>query len=91
MIDRNDLKCPACGSFSLRQGTVKTAGRVYTIRKERESKSLEIDNICTLECKPADPTWYGCIMCNTEFDGDGNEYAVRKMYPFCKSKDGMLD
>lgn len=91
MIDRNDLRCPACGSLSLKQETVRIANGRYTTRKEREQQNLEVDKIQTLECKPKDTTWYGCMMCNTEFDGDGNEYTVRKMYPFCKSKDGMLD
>ena len=82
MIDRNDLKCPVCGSFSLKQGRLEKVNGENTTRKQREENNWKADNVHTLENRPPDPTWYGCIMCNTEFDGDGNKYEVRKMWPF---------
>lgn len=82
MIDRSDLRCPVCRSLSLTQGTQTKCGGRLTTRREREDNGLVIDNIQTLECRPNDPTWYRCIMCNSEFDGDGQVYATRKMWPF---------
>lgn len=86
MIDRNDLRCPTCGSLQLRQASIKE----NTTREYREANGIEFD-IVKLICEPPDPTWYGCRMCNTEFNGEGKIYDIRKMYPFCKSPNGELE
>ena len=91
MIDRDDIKCPVCRSLHIKQAYQQQVNGKDTVRKNREETKQEIDNVQQLYCHPVDPTWYGCVMCNTEFDGEGNEYKIRKMYPFDKSANGEIN
>lgn len=82
MIDRSDLRCPSCRSLDLRQGVqIESQGHAITTRKQRERNGWLRPDVHNLMAKPPDPTWYKCNMCNAEFDGNGDEYETRMMWP----------
>jgi len=89
-MDRN-LRCPCCNSLYVKQAYQQQVNRNDTTRQDREKAGWEVDNLQQLYCHPVDSTWYGCVMCNTEFDGEGNEYKIRQMYPFSQNPDGQID
>ena len=82
-------KCPTCGSQNLKYAyqlhTTETtpAGRLnWTTRKYREQNGIEPASGQKLIVPPQDNTWFGCAMCNTEFDDEGVIYSELKMPPF---------
>jgi len=85
------MKCPTCGNFSIKQNYQEHCGYIddgmrlnWTTRKQREKEGLMPDECQKLIVPPIDNTWYGCVMCNEEFDDEGNVYKEKKMYPFNK-------
>ncbi len=82
MINQDNVRCPVCKSFNIKGASQKQVNGKDTTRQERDKNGWELDNMQQLYCHPADLTWFGCIMCNTEFDDKGDKYAIRKMHPF---------
>ena len=74
----------------IKYSTQKQVDRKDTTRKQRETMKREPDRVQQLYCHPHDPTWYGCILCNSEFDENDNVYEIKKMYPFSKSLNGRI-
>ncbi len=90
MTDKDNVRCPVCKSLNIKGAKQWQVNGNDTTRKEREKNGIDLDRVQQLYCHPADLTWFGCIMCNTEFDDEGNKYDIRKMHPFDKSSDGQL-
>ena len=79
MIVRNDLKCPTCGTYDLKQAYQEQANGEFTTREYRELHKLKADKFQQLMVPSKDDTWFICNMCGSEFDGDGNLYLKKKL------------
>jgi len=86
MITRNDLTCPVCRSFDLKQAYELQVAGNFTTRKYREANNLEIDSMQQLCVPPHDASWFGCNMCGTEFDGNSKIYNVNKWFGYYNEK-----